>query len=150
MNKAINQELMRINNKRSILETIQRNAPISKAEISGRLGLSSTSVSTFINELSSENKIIHCGVAKSTGGRKSALYQINPQAFFIIGIDLEVDRIITVLTNAVGHVIDETETLFTNRDEWHVINVLNQTIHTIINTNQIPLAKVAGIGIGVP
>jgi predicted ArsR family transcriptional regulator len=85
MKKAINQELMRANNKRTILEIILRNAPISKVEIARLLGLSPTSVSTFINELAIENKIINCGSAKSTGGRKSALYQVNPDAFYSCG-----------------------------------------------------------------
>jgi Transcriptional regulator/sugar kinase len=150
MKKAINQELMRANNKKSILELILKKAPISKIEIANTLGLSSTTVANFINELSSENKITNCGVAKSTGGRKSALYQVNPEAFYIIGIDLQVDRVVCVLTNSVGTVLGTKESLFSNKDEWHVINLLNKAIEEIIYENNIPDEKIGGVGIGVP
>ncbi|HBE77012.1 MAG TPA: hypothetical protein DDW65_04410, partial [Firmicutes bacterium] len=90
MKNAINQEIMRTNNKRAIMKLIQNSGPISKAGISDSLGLSSTSVATFINELASETKIMTCGIAKSTGGRRSVLYQVNPKAFYVIGIDLQI------------------------------------------------------------
>ncbi len=150
MKKAINQELMRANNKRSILDLIQKNGPISKAEIAYILGLSSTSVSTFINELINDKKIYECGVAKSTGGRKSILYQVDPEAFYVIGIDLQVDRIISILTNSIGEAVTSAETLFSNKDEWQVISILNQTIDKLIAEKKLPFAKVGGIGIGVP
>jgi predicted NBD/HSP70 family sugar kinase len=150
LKKAINQESMRANNKKSILETILKHAPISKTEIAANLGLSSTSISTFINELATENKILNCGSAKSTGGRKSALYQVNPDAFYIIGIDLQVDRIVSVLTNALGAVIATKEILFLDTDEWLVINLLNQTIQEIMTEQNITIEKIGGIGIGVP
>lgn len=150
MKKAINQELMKSNNKRAILELIQKNSPISKSEIAGNLGLSPTSVSNFINELTAQNKIIKCGTAKSTGGRKSALYQINPQAFYVIGLDLQVDRIITVLTNSVGNAIATSEDFIQNKDEWRVIPLLNDNIRRIAKENNIAPERIGGIGIGVP
>jgi predicted NBD/HSP70 family sugar kinase len=150
MKNAINQELMRISNKKAIMQLIQRSSPISKAEISAALGLSSTSVATFINELASENKIIPCGIAKSTGGRRSMLYQTNPDGFYAIGIDLQVDRIVCILTNAIGNIITDKEVQLENKDEWYVIHILNQTIDELCHTNHISLSNIGGIGIGIP
>lgn len=150
MKNAINQEIMRTNNKRAIMKLIQNSGPISKAGISDSLGLSSTSVATFINELASETKIMTCGIAKSTGGRRSVLYQVNPKAFYVIGIDLQIDRIIGILTDAVGAIVITKEVFFTNKDEWHVINRLNQVVQEIYLEGGISLQDIGSIGIGVP
>jgi predicted NBD/HSP70 family sugar kinase len=148
--KIINQESMRIRNKSLILEYIQKNGPVAKSEIATILGLSSTSVATFINELASESKIIHCGTAKSTGGRKSALYQLNPDACLFMGIDLQVDRIIGVLMNFCGETVLSSELYFDARDEWSVSETISRFIATILHQKNIPLSKITGIGIGVP
>lgn len=148
--KTINQESMRIRNKSLILEYIQKSGPVTKAEIAAILGLSSTTVATFINELVNESKIIHCGTAKSTGGRKSALYQLNPDACLFIGVDLQVDRIIGVLMNFCGETVFSGELHFDARDEWSVSETLSQFIKTILHQNNISFSKINGIGIGVP
>jgi predicted NBD/HSP70 family sugar kinase len=151
MKKIINQELMRITNKKQILEFIYKNiVPISKKDLADKLGLSTTSVTTFINELLVEDKIISCGTAKSTGGRKSNLYKLNPEAFYSLGIELQVDRIIMVLLNFCGELIETREVAFSNKNEWHVLVILNHLIDQIIADYHIPLNKLKGIGIGVP
>lgn len=150
MKRVINQETMRSTNKHSILDFIQRKGPIAKPEIANRLGLSATSVSTFINELLSEDTIIPCGNAKSTGGRKSTLYQVNPNAFFSIGMDLQVDRIIALLLNFNNECIDKWEISLETTDEWAVVDKLRQLIPSILAKNNLPLKKLTGVGIGVP
>ncbi len=150
MKKAINQELMRVNNKKSILELIFKKPSLSKAEIATTLGLSSTTVTTFVNELMAENRIIQCGIAKSTGGRKSALYQLNPEAFYIIGVNLLVDKLVWVLVNSVGAVIRTGEISLSSSDELYIIDLLNKTIDEIILRNNIASEKISGIGIGIP
>ncbi|HBF38824.1 MAG TPA: hypothetical protein DDW50_16085, partial [Firmicutes bacterium] len=97
-----------------------------------------------------ENKITNCGIAKSTGGRHSVLYQINPDVFYAIGIDLQVDRMICVLTNSIGKIISTREVFLQSKDEWYVINTLNQTIDELSAANHIFLPDIGGIGIGVP
>jgi predicted NBD/HSP70 family sugar kinase len=148
--RIINQESMRTRNKSLILEYIQKNGPVAKAEIAAVLGLSSTSVATFINELVAETKIIQCGTAKSTGGRKSALYQLNPDACLYLGIDLQVDRIIGILMNFCGETLLSSELRFDNKDEWSVSETLSHLIAAMACQQNIPYSKISGIGIGVP
>ena len=150
MKRVINQERMRTTNKGLIMEYIRDNGPVSKSEIALHLGLSATTVSTFINELQSEDKLNSCGNAKSTGGRKSALYQVNPEAFYVIGLDLQVDRIIAVLLNFQGKLVDINEYRLTSTNEWTVIEQIKEIISEIIQRNDLDQQKINGIGIGVP
>jgi Transcriptional regulator/sugar kinase len=151
MKKTINQELMRVTNKNQIMDFFYKNGvPISKKDLADRLGLSTTSVTTFINELLAEDKVISCGTAKSTGGRKSNLYKLNPEAFYSLGIELQVDRMIGILLNFYGEVIEAREITFSNKNEWHVFPILNHLIEQMVADHSIPLFKLKGIGIGVP
>ena len=88
--KAINQELMRNNNKAQILRCVKAKQVVSKRELTEELGLSTTTVSTFIRELEQENLIQNSGIARSTGGRRSLLYQLNPDYCYTLGLDLKV------------------------------------------------------------
>jgi len=146
MKKVINQEVMKETNKKNILNFIRKHSPVSKKEIAEQLGLSLTSVTTFTRQLAKEERIITCGTARSTGGRKSLLYRVNPAAFYVLGIDLQVDRIISVVLDFGGRPVESREIPLTSKSEWQVIPLLNQTIREAEDRHQ----RISGVGIGVP
>ena len=148
--KTINQELMRTNNKAQILRCVKAKQVVSKRELTEELGLSTTTVSTFIRELEQENLILNSGIARSTGGRRSLLYQLNPDYCYTLGLDLQVDRIVGVLLDFKGDIKAEQEVAFQDRDEWKVVPLLKTFIHELLAAYEIPWSKLGGIGIGVP
>lgn len=150
MKKTINHRIMRSNNKRQILEFIRKNGPSTKREIAQKLGISITTVATFITELLNENRINTSGNAASIGGRKSELYRLNPDSLYVIGVDLQVDRIITLLINLQGKVLGVDEVKFSQSDELLIATSLHQAILRICDFTKIPYSKIAGIGIGIP
>jgi glucokinase-like ROK family protein len=150
MGMTINHELMRANNKRFILDVIRRKGPLSKKEIADRLGVSITSVTTFINELLAEALIVSSGAAKSTGGRKSELFQSNPTAFYVVGVDIQIDRLALLLLNSNGDVLQKEEPPLSRINEWSVAALLAETLKALCRKAEIPTTKVAGIGIAAP
>ncbi|HHU50558.1 MAG TPA: ROK family protein [Firmicutes bacterium] len=150
MRKTINQELMRNINKELVFRCIKDNLIISKKIIAEKLGLSTTTVATIINELLAGNKIQSCGSAKSTGGRKSILYEVNPTSGYAVGIDLQVDQIVYVLLDFAGNVVSTKKTDLTDKSEWAVAAVLNKEIPEFVVENGISMEKILGIGLGVP
>ena len=141
---------MRVTNKTQILRCIREKDKVSKREIAEELGLSATTVSTFIRELEKEKKIKSCGIAESTGGRRSILYDLNPDFRYILGIDLEVDRLIGVVLDFKGKIKGTKEISFTSKDEWKVIPLLKTFIYDLFEENDLPIKKFGGLGIGVP
>jgi len=148
--KAINQELMRNTNKTQILKCIKEKQPVAKREIAEELGLSTTTVATFIKELLGEKMIRSGGTAQSTGGRRSVLYQLNPDYAYALGIDLKVDRLCGVLLNFKGEIKGEKEVALVDRDEWQVSRLLKDFIQGLLAENGVMFSQVGGIGIGVP
>lgn len=141
---------MRSNNKRLILNFLYHSNPISKRAIAQELDISITSVSTFINELLQDNLIMACGNAQSTGGRKSGLFKFNPDAFFVIGADIQIDCLVTLVLNASGMIIAKNVTPLQQTDERYITGLLTESIINLCKQSQVPLTKLAGIGIGVP
>jgi predicted NBD/HSP70 family sugar kinase len=150
MKKAINQEVMRLINKQRIFSVIQDRAPVSKKAIADELGTSLTTVSTMVNELIEEGKIVHCGTSKSTGGRKSEIFQLNPDALYVLGFDLQVDRLIGVMLNFNGDLIYEKAVPLGAGDEWSVAALIRQQIGAIMAEAKLSESKLAGIGLGIP
>ena len=141
---------MRNNNKAQILRCVKAKQVVSKRELTEELGLSTTTVSTFIRELEEENLIQNSGVARSTGGRRSLLYQLNPDYCYTLGLDLKVDRVVGVLLDFKGDIKAEKEVTFLERDEWKVIPLLKTFIHNLLAEYEIAWSKLGGIGIGIP
>lgn len=150
MKKAINHRIMRSNNKRQIVELLRKNETLTKREIAQQLGVSITTVATFITELIDENRISPSGNAVSTGGRKSELYHLNPDSLYVIGVDLQVDRLITLLINLRGQILGIQEVKYTGTDEWQIASTLYQTLLRLCDSTRTPFSKIAGIGVGVP
>ncbi len=148
--KAINQERMRSINKRQIFGFVKEHGPVSKKEIADQLGTSLTTVSTFINELIDERKLTSSGTSKSTGGRKSEIFTLNPDALYVLGIDLQVDRLVSVVLNFDGVPIAGDSVPFQAPDEWQVAAAIRTTIREAIAQAGIDPAKLAHIGIGIP
>lgn len=150
MQKVINQEKMRSLNKRHILEYIQKNGPVAKAELAAKLGFSITSVSSVINELLREARIVGCGAAKSTGGRRSALYKVNPEACYFIGLDLQIDRIIGLVLDYSGTVVTDMEVPLPGKDEWQAAAAIKQICSALLKEHGLNQTKLRGVGIGIP
>lgn len=150
MKTTINHELMRKNNKNYILTYIRKNGPIAKKELAEQLEISITSVTTFINELVAEGKVVQCGNAKSTGGRKSELFQSNPDALYVAGCNLQVDRLIIVLLNFNGERLAFSRLNYEPRDEWRTAELIRDAIRGICADYRISPQKLAGIGTCLP
>jgi predicted NBD/HSP70 family sugar kinase len=150
MKTTINHEVMRSNNKRFILDIIRKDGPLSKKEIADRLRVSITSVTTFINELLAEALIVTGGAAKSTGGRKSELFQANPDAFHVAAIDIQVDRLLVMLLNSNGAILEKEQLDLDATDEWSVAARLKTALESLCQKTRIPVANLAGLGVGVP
>jgi glucokinase-like ROK family protein len=139
-------------NKAIVLNTIYKKKPISRAEIAKATGLNKSTVSALVDELLAEGLILETGIGESQGGRKPVNLSINKEVGNIIGIDLGVNYILSVLTNFAGEIIWEKRISLkkTNDTSLLRVNDLLQLVEETIH-NAPPSARgIIGIGIGVP
>lgn len=150
--KTADQLLVKQINKMLVLNTIYKEKPISRAETAKRTGLNKSTVSALVEELLSEGLILEIGTGESQGGRKPINLSINKEIGSVIGIDLGVNYILSVLTNFAGQIIWEKRIIIKN-----IIDSPQQKIHDLFDLiketiTHAPATRrgIIGMGIGVP
>lgn len=103
MKDGINSRIMKIENALLILETIMRKAPISRSELNQMLGLTQVSVINVTNALLEAGILVKVG-SKNPGshGRKSVVLDVKKDAFYSIGVELSVGKLVCGLADAKG------------------------------------------------
>lgn len=133
-----------------VMDTIIRYHSISRARISELTGLNKGTVSSLVLELINQQLVFETGTGASSGGRKPVILQFNGDTGYVVGIDLGVNYILTILTNMQGLIICEHHEDIAGLNSQEVIPLLVRTIGIV--SSQAPSSPygVVGIGIGVP
>ncbi|HHW56414.1 MAG TPA: ROK family protein [Clostridia bacterium] len=138
-------------NKSIVLNTIRKKGNISRAEIAGITGLNKSTVSFLVDELINEGFVKEEGPGESKGGRKPIILSINNKAGCIIGIDLDVNYILIVLTDLMANVIWEKKIdIKIGENQQTIIERLIELIDEAISNAPETIRGILGIGIGVP
>jgi predicted NBD/HSP70 family sugar kinase len=135
-----------------VLRVIRDNENISRASIARLTGMSPTSISRIVAELS-EIGLVHETEPYSEGvGRKAALLKIYPDSIGTIGIYLNRDVIRLGIVNFAGNIVLERELQYdaTIHSVEEVVEKLSDAIHNIIDELKSGSPRIIGIGIGIP
>ncbi|MDF2669568.1 MAG: hypothetical protein K0R67_1874 [Paenibacillus sp.] len=137
-------------NKSIVLETIRKESPLSRVQVSEMTGLNKGTVSSLVNELVQDHLVYEIGLGKSSGGRKPIMLHFDKTAGFAIGIDLGVTYMLTVLTDLEGHIVAEQQTPIDQQDPEFVFQQLVKQVRMLIDRAPSSPYGIIGIGIGVP
>jgi predicted NBD/HSP70 family sugar kinase len=74
--------------KKQVFDFIIRNGLVSKADLMGRLTITSTSLSRLLEELLNDGLLLASEFGRSTGGRKPILYRVNPEHRAVFGLEI--------------------------------------------------------------
>lgn len=147
----LNNEVMKTINASTVLRIIQENEPISRKELADLTGLTSSSITNIVNRLINMGYLDEVGLGDSSGGRKPILLQLNPDAKFIIGVELNVDSITGIITNFKAKKVKKI-TVPTRQHEGKdsVLNRMVEVINQLIDSTGISKDKILGIGVAAP
>jgi len=133
-----------------VMDTIIRYHSISRARISEITGLNKGTVSSLVFELINQQLVYETGAGASSGGRKPVMLQFNGDTGYVVGVDLGVNYILTILTNLQGLIISEHHVDITGLNSQEVIPLLVQSIGIVCSHAPSSPYGIVGIGIGVP
>jgi predicted NBD/HSP70 family sugar kinase len=133
-----------------VMDTILRYHSISRARISELTGLNKGTVSSLVLELMNQHLVFETGTGASSGGRKPVMLEFNGDTGYVVGVDLGVNYILTILTNMQGIIISEHHEDTIGLHSSEIIPLLVRTIGIV--SSQVPPSPygITGIGIGVP
>lgn len=143
------QYLVKKINKSIVLDAIIRHCPLSRAQLSEMSGLNKGTVSTLVGELIAEKLVYEIGLGRSSGGRKPVMLMFNKSAGYAVGVDLEVSRLLAVLTDLDGQIVAERQVELERHDFDSVLARLTATVRSLIAQAPDSHYGVIGAGVGV-
>lgn len=98
--------LLRAINERILLEQLRRNGPLSRAQLARATGLSKPTVSNALGNLERVGLVRPTGEKSAEhGGRHGILYESDPTAGYVVGIDIGRSWVRVVVADLTGEVV---------------------------------------------
>lgn len=142
-----NQEMIRDNNRRQVLEYLVNHPPISRAALSKELHLTKATISNIVQELIEQNLITEIGSAQTAMGRRPILLEFSKKCGFAFSIDVHPHQIITLLTDLRGEDCRLREYPFHEEDD--LFSLLCSIIEkTLPECSHVPYG-IVGITVGI-
>jgi predicted NBD/HSP70 family sugar kinase len=140
-------------NEQIVLNLIRKYNIISSTELVNYTGMRPSTIFNILKELSAKSLVLNVGKGDSTekGGKKPYLWKLNNTSAYIVGLDIEITKISSVVLNLEGKVLVKNcikHEKLENVDE--LVNLIEKNVSSIIELANIEFEKVIGIGIALP
>ncbi|MCX5715960.1 MAG: ROK family transcriptional regulator [Candidatus Omnitrophica bacterium] len=129
----------------AILEVIRRGKSVSRTDISRVTGLNIVTVSNYINDYIQKGLIVEKGYDSSTGGRRPTIVELKSDYTHVIGVELGINWIRTVLTDLEVNIIASSKKERPREDAETVINCVGSSIEEVLKASKLEKSKIKGI-----
>ncbi len=137
--------------KRKIIKHLFLYGAMKNTDIGKYVKLSTPKIISLLSELKSEGLIEELGQGNSSGGRRPNLYGNKEDAFYIVGISINIYKTTVSIFNAKNQKITDEHILpLTISHGTSIIDPIVDFTESIIAEKQIPRDKILGIGIEMP
>jgi predicted NBD/HSP70 family sugar kinase len=134
---------------KQVYEIIRRQGIASKIDLLEQSGMTVSTLTRTLEELTAQKLILEAGLGDSTGGRRPILYQINPAYAYIFG--LEISRIYSKLILCDLHMnkLDSRRWLMTEKMTPELLlGEIASAIREMLSQHRIHEQDILGMGIG--
>ena len=132
-----------------ILEMLRRFGPISRPEISQRLGVNIVTVSNYIEEFIKNRLVLEKELDVSEGGRRPVLLDLNPEIAFAVGVGLNLANMIGLLVDIKGNIVLKTQMKKPTTSVKEIIEAVFEIIREIMRRSKHYTQNIKGIGVGM-
>jgi N-acetylglucosamine repressor len=143
-------QLVRRLNRDAILGLVRNKGPISRTALARLTRLTPATAFSIVDELVQKGLVTESGIGPSQGGRRPMLFEFNPRANVIIGVNIRSFQVRGVLCylDAVPQVtVARDYDLEAGAD---AVAAVKDVIHELIAASPSPPEKLMGIGLAVP
>ena len=150
--QKINGQDMKRHNVHLVINTIIKYGPISRTELRDRVGLTAATVINITNDLLERNILLQEGLAAaSSKGRKALMLNVNPTAFYTLGVSLSTRRLRVGLANFQGQIVDHVDVTIRNTiTPEEAVDLIQQNVQILVEKHQVPTEKLVGVGVAAP
>lgn len=149
--QSLGVEQKKIGHKKQIIRIIYFKGPVSSAELTRNLPLSTPKVNSLLQELISEGLLKELGPGDSSGGRRPAIYGLVEDGFYIVGITINIYRTIISVFNASNREISGPHYVSVPmKRDFSIFEDINEKLQEILNVLNIPRQKIIAVGMEMP
>jgi glucokinase-like ROK family protein len=137
--------------KRKIIKNLFLYGVMTNTDLGRFVKLSTPKIISLLNELKAEGLVEELGQGNSSGGRRPNLYGNKEEAFYIIGISINIYKTSVSIFNAKNQKVTDDHILtLTISHGTSIIDPIVDFTENVIREKQIPREKILGIGIEMP
>jgi len=149
--QSIGVEQKKIGHKKQIIRIIYFKGPVSSAELTRNLPLSTPKINSLLQELITEGLLKELGPGDSSGGRRPAIYGLVEDGFYIVGITINIYRTIISVFSASNREISGPHFVSVPMQrDFNMFALINEKLHEIYKVMNIPRQKIIAVGIEMP
>lgn len=142
--------LLRTLNQRALVERLRREGPLSRADLARRTGLSKPTVSQALAGLEAAGLVRAAGPAAPARGRTATLYEADPTAGYVVGIDIGRAWIRVAVADLAGTVAARSDTRNRARSAESVVRTTAQQARAVVAEAGIAWRRIAHTVVGSP
>lgn len=142
---------LRVMNERGLLEYLRLNGPRSRAQLARETGLSKPTVSQALANLERAGLVRVIGqVGSQRGGRQAVLYEPDPTAGYVVGVDIGRSWVRVALADLAGTIVARSEEQNEATSALALIEMVNKLAHHTVASADLPWSQVIHLVVGTP
>src|SRR5215467_4982426 len=143
--------LLRTLNERTLLEYLRRHQPTSRAQPPRETGLSKPTVSQALASLENAGLVRAVGQSiSSKGGRIAILYEPNPDAGYVVGVDVGRGWVRAAVANLAGHILARNDRPNDAQSASELVALLGRLARDVVGQADLSWSQVVHAVIGTP
>lgn len=143
--------LLRAINERALLEYLRNHQPTSRAQLARVSGLSKPTVSQALASLEKAGLVRAVGQSiASKGGRIAILYEPNPDAGYIVGVDIGRGWVRSAVANLAGRIIARSDKLNEAQGASELVAMISSQARDVVADAGLSWSQVVHAVIGTP
>lgn len=138
-------------NERQLLRLIQREAPLSRAELARRTGLALPTVSRLVDQLLRDGLVVaEEKVMMGRMGQPSLPLSLAPHAAYAIGVAVRADALTVTLSHLSGQIVASDDMPHDGMTRVESVGAIAAAIGRLVDGSIIPPERVCGLGLALP
>jgi predicted NBD/HSP70 family sugar kinase len=142
--------LLRAINTRALLEALRRAGPSSRPQLARIAGLSKPTVSQALGDLESAGLVRLVGPASPSVGRTAMLYEVDPTAGYVVGIDVGRAWIRIAAADLSGEIVARRDERNRERSATALVRTVSAVAHDVVAAAGLTWGQVAHTVVGGP
>ena len=137
-------------NERTVLEAIRAGAPISRAEISRRVGISKPTVSLALRSLEDAGLVREAAQGPDGPSYGAVFYEPVPDAAFVVGLDLGSRFLRGAVADLAGRIRARQDVELRGADADGALEAIAALHASLVDAASLPLERIDGVVLGIP